>query len=330
MSSTSATTAIAVQAPMSRVSVTAAMADRYGMDPSAFEQTLRATVMPPNTTKEQFAAFLLVAKQYDLNPVTREIYAMPAKSGGIQPIVSVDGWLNLMNSHPQMNGLEFEDKINGDGELLAITARIWRKDRERPIVVTEYMKECRRNTPTWSQWPARMLRHKAAIQAARYAFGFAGIIEPDEYERGAEASRAAPPSATSALRAIAPPTSEIGSRAQSPPPAPPSAGVVPTPAAAPPAARPAGPPSPPAPSAKPPAGNPPPAAKPPQGDLLVEPDTGAKVADVISDFEACGDLEMLNEVWLRFEDIADTMSRNVRQAVSDAYDHHAKRIKEGV
>jgi hypothetical protein len=28
-----------------------------------------------------------------------------------------------------------------------------------------------------------MLRHKAAIQAARYAFGFAGIMEPDEAER---------------------------------------------------------------------------------------------------------------------------------------------------
>jgi hypothetical protein len=28
-----------------------------------------------------------------------------------------------------------------------------------------------------------MLRHKAAIQAARYAFSFAGIMEPDEAER---------------------------------------------------------------------------------------------------------------------------------------------------
>jgi len=45
------------------------------------------------------------------------------------------------------------------------------------------MSECRRDTPTWKRWPARMLRHKAAIQAARYAFGFAGIMEPDEAER---------------------------------------------------------------------------------------------------------------------------------------------------
>ena len=28
-----------------------------------------------------------------------------------------------------------------------------------------------------------MLRHKALIQCARYAFGFAGLIDPDEAER---------------------------------------------------------------------------------------------------------------------------------------------------
>jgi hypothetical protein len=45
------------------------------------------------------------------------------------------------------------------------------------------MSECRRSTDVWKQWPARMLRHKATIQAARYAFGFAGIMEQDEAER---------------------------------------------------------------------------------------------------------------------------------------------------
>ena len=34
-----------------------------------------------------------------------------------------------------------------------------RKDREHPIIVTEYLSECRRDTPTWKQMPGRMLRH---------------------------------------------------------------------------------------------------------------------------------------------------------------------------
>jgi transposase len=67
--------------------------------------------------------------------------------------------------------------------LIAVTAVIYRKDRRHASKVTEYLAECKRNTDVWRQWPARMLRHKAAIQCIRYAFGFAGIMEPDEYER---------------------------------------------------------------------------------------------------------------------------------------------------
>lgn len=165
-------------------SVLVTMAERYGMIPDAFERTLRATVVPADCSKEQFAAFLLVAKEYRLNPITREIFAFPTKAGGIQPIVSIDGWLNLANSHPQFDGIEFDDQVSASGELVAVTARIWRKDRSHPIVVTEYLEECfRPSSDVWRQWPRRMLRHKAAIQASRYAFGFSGFVDPDEAER---------------------------------------------------------------------------------------------------------------------------------------------------
>lgn len=163
-------------------SVLVDMATRYGMEPAAFEATVRSTVVPNNCSKEQFAAFLLVAKEYRLNPLTKEIYAFPAKGGGIQPIVSIDGWARIINERPELTGIEFADHIE-DGKLFAITAKIYRKDRAFPIAVTEYMSECRRSTDTWKQWPARMLRHKALIQCARYAFGFSGIVDPDEYER---------------------------------------------------------------------------------------------------------------------------------------------------
>lgn len=173
----------AIQKKTQHKSVLLDMADRFGMEPAAFEATLRATVVPANVTREQFAAFLLVAKKYNLDPVTKQIYAFPAKSGGIQPIVSIDGWMNLINSHPQFDGMEFEDHFDENGNLSGITCRMYRKDRSRPVSVTEYMSECIRATDTWKRWPARMLRHKAAIQAARYAFGFSGIVDEDEAER---------------------------------------------------------------------------------------------------------------------------------------------------
>ena len=96
---------------------------------------------------------MLVAKQYDLNPILKEIFAFPTKGGGIQPIVSIDGWANLINSHPAMDGMEFVDELNDKGALVSITCRIYRKDRSHPVAATEYMAECVRNTDTWRQWP---------------------------------------------------------------------------------------------------------------------------------------------------------------------------------
>jgi phage recombination protein Bet len=159
------------------------MASRYHMQPAAFEQTVRATCGCNKASAEQFAAFLLVANEYGLNPITREIYAFPTRGGGIQPIVSIDGWMSMANNHPHYDGITFSDRLAEDGTLMAITAHVHRKDRSHPIEVTEYLAECRQGTEPWKKWPARMLRHKAAIQAIRYAFGFSGIADPDEADR---------------------------------------------------------------------------------------------------------------------------------------------------
>lgn len=159
-------------------------AGQFNLSPAEMKNTLIRTVFPGNqqVTDEQFIQFVAVAKQYGLNPLVKEIYAFPAKGGGIQPIVSIDGWLTMINRHADMDGLETDDKIE-DGKLVAITARIFVKNRSKPVTVTEYMAECRRDTDVWKRWPARMLRHKAVIQCARYAFGFSGIMDEDEYDR---------------------------------------------------------------------------------------------------------------------------------------------------
>ncbi|WP_199086109.1 RecT family recombinase [Bosea sp. ASV33] len=149
------------------------------MEAAAFEATLRGTVFPASGTREEFAAFVLVAKEYRLNPLLREIYAFPKKGGGIVPIVGIDGWLNLINGHAQFDGMEFDQHDDEKGALVAVTCRIYRKDRSHPTVVTEYLDECIRGTEPWKM-KRRMLRHKAAMQGARYAFGFSGIYDEDE------------------------------------------------------------------------------------------------------------------------------------------------------
>lgn len=170
------------------------MADRAGLRPDEFSATVRKTCGMVNASAEEFAAFLMVAREYNLNPLTKEIYAFPAKGGGIVPIVSIDGWVNLVNSHPAADGFEFDVEHDDKGELVSITCRMYRKDRNRPVVVTEYYDECKRNTEPWKM-KHRMLRHKAMIQAARYAFGFSGIYDEDEGARIAEMKDVTPKAA---------------------------------------------------------------------------------------------------------------------------------------
>src|SRR5690606_37802182 len=165
-----------------RASLVEKFAGKYNIEPNRLMSVLKATAFRQRNdepvTNEQMAALLIVADQYGLNPFTKEIYAFPDK-GGIVPVVGVDGWLRIMNEHPEFNGLEVH--MTEDGQ--ACTCIIHRRDRGHPIVITEYMSEVRRDTQPWKSHPRRMLRHKAIIQCARVAFGFAGIHDEDEAER---------------------------------------------------------------------------------------------------------------------------------------------------
>lgn len=141
---------------------------------------LKATAFKGPANDAQLMALLVVANQYGLNPWTKELYAFPDKNNGIVPVVGVDGWSRIINSHQQFDGMDFDQT---DSEC---TCRIHRKDRSHPISVTEYMAECKRGTGPWQSHPRRMLRHKAMIQCARLAFGYVGIYDQDEAERMTE------------------------------------------------------------------------------------------------------------------------------------------------
>ncbi|MCZ2204020.1 recombinase RecT [Bartonella sp. A05] len=160
-----------------------AMAQKYGFSYDEFRKTIIKTCISHNFSYEEFAAFISVANSYGLNPLTKEIYALPKRGGGIIPVVSIDGWIKIIKSNPDFDGMTFQDKLDNSGNLIAIKCSIRLKNIKDPIEVTEYLSECKQKTDTWQKYPARMLRHKATIQCARYAFGFSGIYEEDEAAR---------------------------------------------------------------------------------------------------------------------------------------------------
>jgi len=155
------------------------MAQRLSVDPAKLLDTLKSTVFQ-KATNEELLALVVVANTYELNPFLKELYAFPAKGGGIVPIVSVDGWNKMLIRQPDFDGIEFEFADAEDGSLVSCTATIHIKNRSHPVKITEYLDECKRNTDPWNNMPRRMLRNRTLCQASRVAFGFSGVHNEDE------------------------------------------------------------------------------------------------------------------------------------------------------
>ena len=208
-----------IDGPKPAKSLIVAVAGKYGVDSDKLLVTLKATAFKTTmeVSNEQMMALLVVADQYDLNPFTREIYAFPDKKNGIIPVVGVDGWSRIINSNPAFDGLEFRES-----EALVISDEhkpgpewieclMYRKDRRHATSVRERFAECYRppfkgkdgyeSKGPWQSHPSRFLRHKAMIQAARIAFGFVGIYDPDEAERMREMVDIGPATVVSAVPA---------------------------------------------------------------------------------------------------------------------------------
>jgi phage recombination protein Bet len=167
-------------------------------------------------TDSQMMALLIVANQYGLNPWTKEVYAYPDKNNGIVPVVGVDGWTKIINSHDQYDGMTItfsEKMIKLSGmkfeapEWCEVT--IHRKDRNHNFPIRERLEEVYREafkskegyviTGPWQTHTSRLLRHKGIIQAARATFGFGGIYDQDEAERIIENSGQAPKTVTATV-----------------------------------------------------------------------------------------------------------------------------------
>ena len=156
-----------------------AMAERLNVEPAKLFDTLKSTVFK-GASNEEMLALVVVANEYGLNPLLKEMYAFPAKGGGIVPLVGIDGWTKIVNRQPIFDGVEFNDVEDEHGNLFAIECVMHLKNRAHPVKLRERMSECARSTDPWTKMPSRMLRHRAFIQAARIAFGISGLVDEDE------------------------------------------------------------------------------------------------------------------------------------------------------
>jgi len=123
----------------------------------------------------------------------REVYCTEAQDAAADAsaqrkpplvVVALDGWCRIINSHPQFDGMSFEESAEReDGLPVWLECSMHRKDRRVATTVREYMCENRADQSAWLTHPRRMLRHKALVQCARLCFGLSGIYDPNEAQR---------------------------------------------------------------------------------------------------------------------------------------------------
>lgn len=161
------------------------LAARLALDPQKLQDTLAKTAFSSCTSYEEFLVCVMVANEYELNPLTKEIYAFPKRGGGVVPMVAYDGWIKIMNRHPMFDGIEYEHIEDEKGEIKAVEGIVYRKDRTRPTKKMVYLDEFKMNTDPWKQKPRHMLDVRCTCQAVRLAFGItAGIEGVDDIDGG--------------------------------------------------------------------------------------------------------------------------------------------------
>ena len=139
--------------------------------------------------------FLHQIRKYELDPLSDEIILLKNSDGQYQTLITIDGWMKLINQDPQFAGITCKESTElEEGIPLWMECSIYRHDRILPITVKEYYAEIKTEHAFWKAMPRRMLRHRAIQQCARLAFNIhcadhaISLKQNDQKERHSKAS----------------------------------------------------------------------------------------------------------------------------------------------
>ena len=147
-------------------------------------------------------SFLLNCQKLQLNPMLKQIYGFESK-GKVVTVISVEGWNEIANRHPQFDGFDYEfpepverelsyqksTYDNGYRKTSTVTVkrrvsdwmicRVYRKDRSHPIAITTFFDEASTGTEPWATMPMQMLQNRAMVNAIKKAFNINAYAEDD-------------------------------------------------------------------------------------------------------------------------------------------------------
>lgn len=148
-------------------------AEFLGLSPDKIVETLRH-VWHVSSGKEQLTGAemmqgLALVSRYELDPFAREIYVTKDGKGRVFAIVSVDGWVKILDRTPHYDGFEQEMHFTEKGELEWVETKIHSTKRSHPTTYRGYMTEYQRfggfvsKTAPWHMLRIFSLRHAARL-----------------------------------------------------------------------------------------------------------------------------------------------------------------------
>ena len=158
------------------------LSQAVGLEPAKFYDAVKRACGCNGATDADFAALLMTAKAYDLNPVMRELWLLDTGRGRIRATISHDGFFKIMVRHPDYLNHTYtvgEDEIGGKYGEVTIYTKAAQEAGVPPYVHREYLEEVRKGSGPWKTHTQRMLRGRTISQGVRHRFAIAAP-DPDE------------------------------------------------------------------------------------------------------------------------------------------------------
>jgi phage recombination protein Bet len=149
-----------------------------------------------NCTDDEFKVLLYVAHKYNLDPLTKQIYAQKYATWGDQPdrpaaiIITYAGMLEIANRMNMLDGLSSEIVYDAKGNIQGARSCLWKKGCTHPFQTEvdleeyiQYGKNKRGESYTMGLWgtkPKTMIRKVANAQNIRQAFSLGQMYIEEE------------------------------------------------------------------------------------------------------------------------------------------------------
>lgn len=132
------------------------------------------------TTNDEFAVFMELAKRYELDPFSKQIWAVKYNDQPANIFCGRDGYLAIAHRSGQFNGMESGTK--GEGKDMIGWCKVYRKDMRMPFSVEVHRSEYDTGKSVWASKPRTMIQKVAEAQALRRAFSISGLYSPEEFD----------------------------------------------------------------------------------------------------------------------------------------------------